>query len=624
MERRLTAILSYDAVGYSLAMGRDEAGTLDALKSDRRRIIDPKADQHGGRIIKLMGDGALLEFASVVDAVTFAVAMQCALTDRNAKLPEEQRRLYRIGINVGDVIIDGEDIYGDGVNVASRLEGLAEPGGICIHQSVRDQLRGKLDLDFDDLGEVEVKNIERPVRAFRVTLNEKATAIAARPDQRTPKPKRPARIWQAAVGVSLALALTVGVVWWQSRAPEFEPVDPAEMAAALPDKPSMAVLALDDLSTGEDQGYLSDAIAEGITTELSRFSEFLVIARNSSFKYRDTATDVRTIAKELGVHYIVEGSQQKSGDQLRVTVQLIDALAGNHIWADTYDRDLADLFAVQDEIVRAITAAIGAKVAFRAPPSGGLAAVSALHLNLLGRPFVRQWSREGTLKALELNLAAVEADPKAPYGYIGLAFLYPRAEYGWLEMDGPTGLAKAEEAADRALALDPDNYDTHFARAFVHMQRGEQDRAIERYRKALELNPNAANVMAALAGPMMYTGHVDEALDLMQEAVRLDPHHPDWFKWNLAWAQWGKGDCHSALATMNAMTEMPNRARRMLAVVQVCLGRQAEAEATVAKFLEKDPGDTVTAFREAADKRYTDKALLDRFADGLRQAGLPE
>jgi TolB-like protein len=217
--------------------------------------------------------------------------------------------------------------------------------------------------------------------------------------------------------------------------PDFEPVNPEEMAQALPDKPSTAVLALDDLSAGDDKGYLSDAIAEGIITELARFSEFLVIARNSSFISRDTATDMRTIAKELGVHYVVEGCLQKSGDKLRVTVQLIDALAGNHIWAETYDRDPADLFAAQDEIVRAIASGVGAKIAFRPPPSGGLAAVSALHLNLMTRPFAREWTRESTLKALELNLEAVEADPDSPFGYIGLSFVYPRAKFGWLDID---------------------------------------------------------------------------------------------------------------------------------------------------------------------------------------------
>ena len=622
MERRLAAILSYDVVGYSRAMGQDEASTLEGLKIHRRDVIEPEVGNFGGRVIKFTGDGALVEFASVVDAVSFALRMQSRVSALNRDLPEGQQLTYRIGINVGDVAVEEGDVYGDGVNVAVRIEALAEPGGICLDRSVRDQLAGRLDLTLEDLGEIEVKNIERPVRAFRVVQDDKAAVIlSASPAGR--KTQRSSR-WGIAAAAAVVAVLAGAAGWWQMSRPDFEPVDPAEMAQTLPDKPSMAVLALDDLSSGDDKGYLSDAIAEGVITELSRFSEFLVIARNSSFRYRDTATDVRTIAKELGVHYIVEGSQRKSGDKLRVTIQLIDALAGNHIWAETYDRDLADLFTVQDEIVREIAAAIGAKVAFRPPPSGGVAAVSALHLNLKGRPFVREWSREGTLKALELNLKAVEADPNAPYGYIGLAFLYPRAEYGWLDVDGPTGLAMAEEAAEKALALDPDNYDAHYARGFIHERRGEQDQAIDRYRRALELNPNAANVMAALSSPMLYSGRTEEALELMQMAVRLDPHHPDWFKWNLAWAQWAKGDCESALASLQAMNKMPNRARRTLAATQICLGKQAEAEATIAQFLENEPGYSITALREESEKRYKDRSLLDQFIDDLRQAGLPE
>ena len=481
-----------------------------------------------------------------------------------------------------------------------------------------------MDLTLDDLGSVTVKNIERPVRAFKIVQDTKAAAAllaASKRDQRSQK--QCPRSWFIVAATGLLLIIG-SFTWWQMSVPEFEPVDPSDMVQSLPDKPSMAVLALDDLSTGEDKGYLSDAIAEGIITELSRFSEFLVIARNSSFKYRGEATDVRTIAKELGVHYILEGSQQKSGANLRVTVQLIDALAGSHIWAETYDRELADLFAVQDEIVRKIVAAVGGNVAFRSPPSGGLSTVSALHFHLQSRPFVREWTREGTLKGLELNLAAVEADPKAAYGYIGLAFLYPRAEFGWLDMDAAEGFAKAEEAADKALAIDPSNYDAHYARGFVHQQKGEHDQAINRYSHALELNPNAANVMAGLSNPLMYTGRVEEALNYMEQAVRLDPHHPNWFKWNLAWAQWATGNCQSALSTMRAMTNMPNRARRMLAIIQICLGQQKQAEETIAEFIKKAPDYSIRTVLRESEKLYTERNLLNRYIDGLRKAGLPE
>ncbi|MEK6249092.1 MAG: tetratricopeptide repeat protein [Planctomycetales bacterium] len=624
MDRRLAAILAYDAVGYSIAMSRDEAGTLEALKSHRREIIDPKADQHNGRTIKLMGDGALMEFTSVVNAVTFAVAMQCAMAEQNSELPEEQRRFYRIGINVGDVVIDGDDIYGDGVNIAARLEGLAEPGGICIHQNVQDQLRGKLDLDLDDLGEVKVKNIEQPIRAFHVVLNEKATAIAARPVDKAPEPKTQTRIKQAAMGILLALIFAVGFVWWQSRAPVSEPASPEAVAQKLPTKPSIAVLAFDDLSFGKDQGFLSDAIGEGIITELSRFSELFVIARNSSFKYSGKAMDVRDIAKELGVHYVLEGSQQKSGNSLRLTIQLIDALTGNHILAETYDRDLADIFAMPDEIVRAVASRIGGEIAFRAPPTGGLARLTALEYHLKSRKLLRRWEEKSLKQAIVLNLKAIEVDPTSSAGYLGLSFAYAQAHSnGWLDLSRGEALKRARESAEKALELDPDNYNAHYARGAVHVQAGEQDQAIARHQKSIDLNPSATNVMASMSEPLVFTGRVEEAIKLLQRAMRLDPHHPDYFYWNLGWAQATIGDCDAALKSMLSMSRLPNMANRTLARIYVCLGRQEEAKATIAKLLEKKPGYSITDARRNMQARYS-SSELERIIGALRAAGLPE
>ncbi len=628
MARRLTAILYYDAVNFSIAMGRDEARTLEGLKSDRREIIDTKVKQHSGRTIKLMGDGALVEFASAVDAVTFAVGMQCTLADRNAKLPEDQRRLYRIGINVGDVIIDGDDIYGDGVNIASRLETLAEPGGICIHQNVRDQLRGKLDIDFNDLGEVEAKNIERPLRAFRVVLNEKAAAIAARPIERTLKPKRPARLWQAAVGISLALVLVAGVVWWQSRAPEFEPVVPETMAQPLPAKPSIAVLALDDLSAGADADYLSDAISEGIITDLSRFSDLFVIARNSSFKYREKAGDVREIARELGVRYILEGSQQKSGDKLRVTVQLIDAVAGNHVWAETYDRDLVDIFVLQDQISSTVAATLGEKLvkiageeAKRADPER----LRAFEYVLEGIRYLRKFTKEGSEQARLSFLKAIEADPGLAAGHIALARVYINGyRWGWTDLDRGEALARARKEVQIALELAPDDYHSHAVMASVHMQTGESEQALAGFEKALELNPNAANIMASLAEALLYTGRLPEAITLLQKSMRLDPHHPAWFYWNLGWAQYAAGECDEALVTMRKMSRMPPLANRTLAAIYICLGDPEKARAAIAALLDKDSEYSVAKFRLNFQDKFKDPADLERWIDDLRKAGMPE
>ena len=359
--------------------------------------------RYSGRTVKLMGDGALMEFASVAEAVAFAVASQCAIDRINQQQPENRRLHHRIGINLGDVIAEGGDIYGDGVNIAARLQALADPGGICISRSVYTQVHAKLDLGFEDIGPQSVKNIAAPVPAYRVVLDERAARLSLQEAEDPPAPRR--RLGWMAAPAALVLAAAVAAGWWQTQPEGLEPLDASAMVLPLPEKPSIAVLALDDLSSGADRGYLSDAIAEGVITELSSFSEILVIARNSSFKYRGMAVDVRQVAQELGVHYVLEGSLQKSGSRLRVTVQLIDALAGTHIWAETYDRELEDLFAVQDEIVRAVAGAVGGKVAFHPPPSGGVNAVSALHLNLQARPLVRKFSKEGTRKALELNLA---------------------------------------------------------------------------------------------------------------------------------------------------------------------------------------------------------------------------
>lgn len=625
MARRLAAILAYDVVGYSLALGRDEASTLDTLKNNRTNVIDPQAELHGGRTIKLMGDGALMEFASAVDAVSFAVAMQRSLAERKKELPEEQSLDYRIGINIGDVIVAGDDVYGDGINVAARLEGLANPEGITIHQNVRDQLRGKLDLDFEDLGEVEVKNIEQPVRAFNIVLNEKATTLPQRMIDKPETQARRPRSWQALAGLLVVLMVLGGLVWWQPWSTDFEPVNPADMAQPLPAKPSIAVLALDDLSAGDEKGYLSDAISEGIITELSRFSEFFVIARNSSFKYRDTATDVRKIAAELGVHYILEGSQQKNGDALRVTVQLIDALVGNHIWAETYDRNIADLFVIQDEIIRAIASRVGAEIAFSPPPSSDLAKVSALQYHLKAREAIRKWTKEATEQARLLNLEAVKADPTSPFGYIGLTFAYGRQySTGWTDLDPQVALARAEEAANKALELDPNNYDSHYARGWLHSLTGEQEQALARMQRAIELNPSASNVIAGMSSPLVYVGRYREAVEVLQRAMRLDPKHPDWFYWSLGWAQWFNGECKAAAASILSMAKIPIRANRTLASAYVCLGRNEDAKAAIAKLLEKQPDHTISHIREKSQPRYTDKAELERWLDALRMAGLPE
>ena len=355
MERRLAAILAADVVGYSRLMGADEAGTLAALKAHRSEFIDPKFAEHKGRIVKLMGDGVLVEFPSVVDAVECAVAVQQGMAERNADVPEDTRIVFRIGINIGDIIVEGDDIYGDGVNVAARLEGLAEPGGICISRTVFNHVQGKVDFGFDDLGEQEVKNIPEPVRVFKVLLDAPAAEHTAAP---APAAKRSLR-WPLAAASLVALVIVAGFALWQFPwEPREEPASVEAMAFPLPDRPSIAVLPFTNMSDDPNQEYFADGITEDLITDLTKISGLFVIARNSSFSYKDQQVKVRQVAEELGVRYVLEGSVRRAGDQVRINAQLIDATTGGHVWADRYDGTIEDIFALQDQVTQQIVTAL--------------------------------------------------------------------------------------------------------------------------------------------------------------------------------------------------------------------------------------------------------------------------
>ena len=359
VQRRLAAILAVDVVGYSRLMGDDEAGTLAALKAHRREFITPKTAEHGGRIVKLMGDGALVEFASVVDAVECAVALQHGLSERNADTPEDRRIVFRIGVNLGDVIIDGDDIYGDGVNVAARLEGLAQPGTICISRTVFDHVKGKVELGFEDLGEHRVKNITDPVHAYRVlTGPDDAGKLIGRAKPKPPPWKRPA----IATGFAILVAIAGMGIWLRASSPAIEQASVAEMAFPLPDKPSIAVLPFANMSDDPDQEYFAQGITDDLITDLSNVSGLFVISRNSTFGYKDKAVKIRQVAEELGVRYVLEGSVRRVGDEVRINAQLIDALTGGHVWADRYDRNLEDIFAIQDEVVDEVVSALSVEL----------------------------------------------------------------------------------------------------------------------------------------------------------------------------------------------------------------------------------------------------------------------
>lgn len=608
MDRKLAAILAADVVGYSTLMERDEAGTFERLRAGRKDLFEPEIARHHGQIFKLMGDGMLAEFGSVVDAVECAVSLQRGLAERNAAVPEDQRIRVRIGINLGEVIVEGEDRYGEGVNVAARLQQLADPGGICVSAKVAREVEKKLAFGFEPMGEQKVKNIAEPVQAFRVILEGQA-------------PRQPARSspprWVLAGAAVLALILVLAGTTWR-----FWPT------ATVSDMPRIAVLPFDDMSAGADQGYLSDAVAEGIITELSRSKTYAVIARNSSFRYRDKPTDARQIGDELGVDYLLEGSQQKIGDRLQVTAQLLNADEGSHLWASTYNREIGDLFVVQEEIIRTLADRVGRRIQ-RPLPKSDAAQVSALHYHLMAIAEMRSsaFTAAGNQLVRQLSLKAIEADPNAQFGYIGLAWSYRHdVTFGWHEQEHnrDEALKRAAEYADKAILLAPDDAEAHHIRARIHTEAGEIEQALAQFDQAIALNPSNSSILHGSTDPLLYIGRTDEAIDRIEQAKGIDPFHSDLLHWQMSWALWEKNDCRAALAAMRKMSRIPTGAHRMLAGIHACLGNEREAREALAVFLKDSPGQSISKERRKWEKIWTAPGSLERWIKDMRFAGLPE
>ncbi|RWP38121.1 MAG: tetratricopeptide repeat protein [Mesorhizobium sp.] len=608
MDRKLAAILAADVVGYSTLMERDEAGTFERLRAGRKELFEPEIARHHGQIFKLMGDGMLAEFGSVVDAVECAVSLQRGLAERNAAVPEDQRIRVRIGINLGEVIVEGEDRYGEGVNVAARLQQLADPGGICVSAKVAREVERKLAFGFEPLGEQKVKNIAEPVQAFRVILEGQAPRQPARSSP-------PRWVWAGAAVLALILVLA-GTTWrfWPS--------------ATVSDMPRIAVLPFDDMSAGADQGYLSDAVAEGIITELSRSKTYAVIARNSSFRYRDKPTDARQIGDELGVDYLLEGSQQKIGDRLQVTAQLLNADDGSHLWANTYNREIGDLFVVQEEIIRTLADRVGRRIQ-RPLPKSDAAQVSALHYHLMAIAEMRSsaFTAAGNQLVRQLSLKAIEADPNAQFGYIGLAWSYRHdVTFGWHEQEHnrDEALKRGAEYADKAILLAPDDAEAHHIRARIHTEAGEIEQALAQFDQAIALNPSNSSILHGSTDPLLYVGRIDEAIDRIEQAKGIDPFHSDLLHWQMGWALWEKNDCRAALAAMRKMSRIPTGAHRMLAGIHACLGNEREAREALAVFLKDSPGQSISKERRKWEKIWTAPGSLERWIKDMRFAGLPE
>jgi adenylate cyclase len=500
VERRLAAILAADVAGYSRLIGADEEGTLAALKAIRREVIDPKIAEHRGRIVKTTGDGLLVEFASVVDAVRCAVEAQSAMAARNADVPGEKRLEFRVGINLGDIIIDGDDIFGDGVNIAARLEALAEPGGICVNRVVRDQVRDKLDIAFEDMGEQQVKNIARPVRVFRVTLT-----------LPTPSARAPSLSRIAGEGEPRRASGAVG---------EGSP------ALDLPDKPSIAVLPFQNMSGDPEQEYFVDGMVEEIITALSRIRWLFVIARNSSFTYKDQAVDVKQVGRELGVRYVLEGSVRKAGNRVRITGQLIDALTGTHLWADHFDGSLEDIFYLQDKVASSVAGVIEpALQTAETARSAGRPTSDLTAYDLYLRAYEMVMSSFGKApEALILLERAIGRDPHYGPALALAAFCCFRLVSDGRSADPSADRQKGADFARRALEVGSDDPAVLVSAAFALTFFGEDIGAmLVLIDRALTLNPNFARGWQVSGTLRNWAGDPDLAIEHSEAALRLSP-----------------------------------------------------------------------------------------------------
>ena len=572
--RRLAAILAADVVGYSRLVEQDEAGTLAALKERRAGVLAPLVAEHHGRIVKVMGDGVLVEFASAVNAVACAVDLQKRMAAPDDGLADDRHIVLRIGINLGDVIVEGGDLYGEGVIIAVRLQAMAEPGGVCVSGSVHDQVGNKLPLAFEDLGPCEVKNIAKPVRAFRVRVDHPEDAVSSADRQQT-----------------------------QS-------------------KPSIAVLPFTNMSGDPEQQYFSDGITEDIITELTRYRQLFVIARNSSFAFRDKPVDVTEVGRKLGVQYVVEGSVRKAAGRVRITAQLVDSATGNHLWAERYDRDVEDIFAVQDDVTQSIVAALfgqvedaGAQRAKRKRPES-LAAYDYL---LRGQELQQRLTKEDLPAARRMLEKAIEIDPDFAVAYAYLALV----DQGEWDFEGSAALLdRALKNAQKAVALDEDDALCHVILGYISLCAKQLDKAEFHQRRAITLNPNYAHNIAHMGLLSTYLGNASDGIRWLNKALRLNPYPPSWYRGLLGMAQYAAHDYAEAVASLNPMTGSYPWDRMYSAASYAQLNRIEEARAQLAEWRRLRPLGSLLEY--ATNEPFKNPADLEHLLDGLRKAGLPE
>jgi adenylate cyclase len=579
VERRLAAILAADVVGYSRLMEVDEAGTLARLKTVRLELIDPAIAKCKGRLIKTTGDGFLVEFQSVTDAVLCAAEFQERMARRNRDMPPSRSLLYRIGINLGDVIVEGDDIFGDGVNVASRLESIAEPGGICVSSAVRDQVGDRLEVRFADLGLQTVKNISRPIRVFRVIID----GEAAKAD-----------------------------------------VAGGNIPAAATRVPSIAVLPFVNMSGDPEQEFFADGLTEDIITELSRFRDLLVISRNAVFTHKGKPVTARGIAKEFGVDYVVEGSVRKAADRVRVTVQLIDGETETHVWADRYDRKLEDIFAIQDEVTSAIVSTLRGRLeaATHERVQRKRTENMAAYEYVLTGKVLHHWSaKESNAEALRMLDKAIDLDPNYAHAHAWKACVTGQAWlHKWCE-DDVVALKTITSELQVALALDDNDSDVHRILAAVNLNFNEFDKATYHQGRALSLNPNSDLIVVQQGEVLTWLGRPQEGIEWIRRAMRLNPYHPERFWSHLGRAQFTAKSYADALQSYSKITKPDQAHHAFMAASSAQMGNATAAAAHTKEALALAPDFTTTAF--LGTLHYKLESDREHARAGLLKAGLP-
>ncbi|ANY82365.1 adenylate cyclase (plasmid) [Microvirga ossetica] len=607
-ERRLAAILAADVVGYSRLVEQDEEGTLAALRDIRHAVVDPLLAEHRGRIVKLMGDGLLAEFGSVVDAVACALAIQAETPARQDDTLPERRIMFRIGINLGDVVLEGEDLLGNGVNIAARLEQLCEPGGVMVSGTAYDHLKGKLNVPFDFAGQKRVKNISQPVRTYTLRM----AGVQRSWSWRT----RLVRRWHlAATLAAVLLVMGLGLWWWSQR------VEPTI------GKPSIAVLPFDNLGGDDATGRLAAGVTEDIITDLSRYRDLDVMARNATAAYAGKAVDIQAVGKALKVRYVLEGSIQRRGEQVRVTAQLIEADRGTHLWSERWDRPATDVFAVQSEVAEQVATRLAASSG--AIPEAERAAsqrarpedLKAYDLYRLGQEAMGRFTKESTEEALHWFKQAVDKDPKLARAWVALAAAHDATmHYG---ADADTARSAAMPAIRRGLELDPQDAAAHATFGHILGMAGDLPRAEAEFETALRLNPSDAGILTNYAGWASTFGDPERGAQAADRAMRLNPNYSVSAAGFFRLAYLMAGRYEDALRLVER--EVPQTRTRggwvQEAVIYAALGRQEEARAAVLETLKRHPDLTIESFA-LNSPGYSD-AERQRLVEGMQSAGFP-